>query len=113
MLTASYGGQSASTGTGGSFSFLVSAGLDLHPEFTLSGPGATDPANGIYLAAFRVSAAGFGQSDTFWIVFNLGMPEADHEAAVEWVESNLVPAPGALAMLALGTVMARSRTRRR
>jgi hypothetical protein len=113
MLTASYAGQSATSGTGGSFSFLVSAGLDLHPEFTLSGQGATDPANGIYLAAFRVSAAGFGQSDTFWIVFNLGMPEADHEAAVEWVESNLVPAPGALAMLALGTVMARSRTRRR
>ncbi len=113
MLTASYAGQSASTAAGGSFSFLVSAGLDLHPEFTMSGPGTSDPANGIYLASFRVSAAGYAQSDTFWIVFNLGMPEADHEAAVEWVEANLVPAPGALAALAVAAVTARSRTRRR
>ena len=113
MLTASYAGQSASTGTGGSFSFLVSAGLDLHPEFTMTGPGASDPVNGIYLASFRVGAAGYAQSDAFWIVFNLGMPEADHEAAVEWVEANLVPAPGAIAMIALAPLTARSRTRRR
>jgi hypothetical protein len=113
MLTASYGGQVATTGSGGSFSFLVSAGLDLHPEFTMTDPGTSDPSNGIYLASFRVGSAGYAQSDAFWIVFNLGMPEADHEAAVEWVEANLVPAPGALAALAVAAVTARSRTRRR
>jgi hypothetical protein len=42
------------------------------------------------------------------------MSEAEHEAAVEWAEANLVPAPGALAAAALAWVTgARSRTRRR
>lgn len=113
-LLASYAGQDALSTSGGSFGFLVTPGLDLHPEFTVFGGDGNDPANGIYLAAFTVSSAGRATSETFWIVFNLGMGEAEHEAAVEWVESNLVPAPGALAVAALAAVTgARSRTRRR
>ena len=113
-LFASYGGQTASTATGGSFSFTVTAGLDLHPEFTLAGPGGGDPENGIYLAAFRFGAPGTATSEAFWVVFNLGMSEAEHGAAVEWAEANLVPAPGVLAAAALaGITGARSRTRRR
>ena len=113
-LTASYGGQSASTGTGGSFSFLVTAGLDLHPEFAVSGPDGGDPADGIYLATFDFGAPGLAASAPFWIVLNLGMSEAEHGAAVEWAEANLVPAPGVLAAAALaGITGARSRTRRR
>jgi hypothetical protein len=113
-LAVGYGGQSASTDAGGAFSFLVTAGLDLHPEYTLSGPGATDPADGIYLATVRFSAGGYGTSEPLWLVLNLGMSEAEHEAAVAWVESNLVPAPGVLALVALAGVSgARSRTRRR
>jgi hypothetical protein len=111
-LLASYAGQDALSTTGGSFSFLVSQGLDLHPEFTLFGASG-DPANGIYLASFTVSSAGYGTSSTAWIVFNLGMSEAEHEAAVEWANANLVPAPGALAALAGLLTSARSRTRRR
>lgn len=112
-LLASYGGQDALSTTGGSFSFLVTAGLDLHPGYTLVSPSG-DPANGIYLAAFTVAAGGNAASDTFWVVFNLGMDEAEHAAAVEWAEANLVPAPGALAMAALACLTsARSRTRRR
>ena len=112
-LLASYAGQDAFSTTGGSFSFLVTAGLDLHPEFTLFAPSG-DPANGIYVAAFTVAAGGNAPSDTFWVVFNLGMDEAEHEAAVEWAEANLVPTPGALAAAALaGLISARSRTRRR
>jgi hypothetical protein len=113
-LTASYGGQSASTGAGGSFSFLVTQGLDLHPEFAMSGPGGSDPANGIYLATLDFGASGLTASAPLWVVLNLGMSEAEHEAAVEWAEANLVPAPGALAAAALAWVTgARSRTRRR
>jgi hypothetical protein len=108
-LTASYGGQSASTGSGGSFSFLVTSGLDLHAEFTLSGPGATDPANGIYLATFQVASSGLATSETFWIVLNLGMSEEEHEAAVEWVEVNLAPAPGAIALLGVAGLLRRRR----
>ena len=111
-LTASYGGQSASTGSGGSFNFLVTSGLDLHPEYTLLGEIGSDPAPGIYLAAFTLESAGFATSETFWIAFNLGLDETEHEAAAEWVESNLVPAPGAIALLALAG-FGRGRRRRR
>ncbi|MCX5639449.1 MAG: hypothetical protein NT059_01350, partial [Planctomycetota bacterium] len=38
-MLASYAGQDASSISGGSFSFLVSQGLDLHPEYTLLGNG--------------------------------------------------------------------------
>jgi hypothetical protein len=114
MLTVSYGGQWASTGTGGSLSFLVNPGLDLHPDFAMSGPGGSDPANGIYLATLDFGASGLTASAPLWVVLNLGMSEAEHEAAVEWAEANLVPAPGALAAAALAWVTgARSRTRRR
>ena len=109
-LMGEYGGQSFQTGTGGAFSFLVTAGLDLHAEFTLSGPGLTDPANGIYLATFQFSAAGHGSSEPLWVVYNLGMSEEEHGAAIEWVQSNLVPAPGAMALLGLAA-MARRRRR--
>jgi hypothetical protein len=110
-LFASYGGQDATTTAGGSFSFLVTAGLDLHPEYTLVGAGGADPANGIYLASFTVSASGLATSEVFYAVFNLGMAEADHAAAAEWVEMNLVPAPGALAMLGIAGLLARRRRR--
>jgi hypothetical protein len=106
-LLASYGGQDALSSTGGSFSFLVSEDLDLHPEFTMLGAGGSDPANGIYLASVTFSSAGLADSETMWIVFNLGMDEAEHAAATEWVEANLVPAPGALALLALAGAMRR------
>lgn len=111
-LLASYGGQDAFSTTGGSFSFLVTAGLDLHPEYTLFAPSG-DPANGIYLAAFTVAAGGNAASDTFWVVFNLGMSEAEHGEAVAWAEANLVPGPGALAAALACLTSARSRTRRR
>jgi hypothetical protein len=103
-LFASYGGQDASSVGGGSFGFLVTEDLDLHPEFTLANPLA-----GIYLASFTVSAAGLSTSETFYVLFNLGSDEADHDAAIEWVESNLIPAPGALALLGLAGLASRRR----
>lgn len=107
-LFASYGGQDASSTTGGSFSFLVTAGLDLHPEFTLVDP-LDVPLNGIYLASLTASTAGYATSETFYVVFNLNESELDHEEAIEWVEANIVPAPGALALLAAGLVTLRRR----
>lgn len=103
-LFLSYGGQDATSVSGGSFSFLVTEDLDLHPEFTL-----TNPADGIYLAAFTASTSGLQTSEVFWVVFNLGSDETDHDAAIEWVESNLVPAPGALALLAAAGLVRRRR----
>jgi hypothetical protein len=103
-LFASYGGQDASSTAGGSFSFLVSAGLDLHPEFTL-----VDPLDGVYLASFTASSTGYATSETFYVLFNLNESELDHDEAIEWVEANLVPAPGALALLAAGVRAGRRR----
>ena len=94
-LGASYGGQDAFTTSGGSFSFLVSSALDLHPAYTLYG------------ATFTFSAAGYETSAPLWAVLNLGMSEEDHGAAVAWAETNLVPAPAAFAMFALGGLLRR------
>jgi len=100
-ISGEYGGSSGSSASGGSFSFLVTQGLDLHPNFTISGDAGNAPTAGIYLLAMQASASGFNSSDTFWVVFNLGSDEADHDAAIEWVQGNLVPAPGSIALLAL------------
>ena len=103
-LFASYGGQDATSTAGGSFGVLVTAGLDLHPEFTL-----VDPLDGVYLASFTASSAGYATSESFYVLFNLGESEIDHDEAIEWVEANLVPAPGALALLAAGVLAGRRR----
>lgn len=110
-MSVAYGGSMIGTASGGSLSFLVGDDFHAHPAFTLSGLGGADPAPGIYLISFTVSSVGYGTSDRFWIAFNLGMSEADHEAAIEWVEANYVPAPGALAMM--GVMGAGTRRRRR
>ena len=112
-LLASYGGQTATSAAGGSFNFLVNEGLDLHPEYTLTGAGGADPAAGIYLASFTFSASGLATSEVFHVVFNLGLDETEHGAAVAWVESNLVPAPGALALLGLAGIVRGGRRRSR
>jgi len=110
-MSVAYGGSTIGTGFGGLLSFLVGEGFHAHPEFTLAGFGGSDPTPGIYLVSFTVSSVGYGTSDRFWIAFNLGMDEADHEAAMKWVEANYVPAPGALAMI--GAALACTRSRRR
>ena len=65
--------------------------------------------NGIYLASFTFSAAGYQSSEVLYTVLNLGESEAAHEAAVEWAEANLVPVPGALALLAVAGLAGRRR----
>lgn len=110
-MSVAYGGSAIGTVGGGSLSFLVGDDFHAHPDFTLAGLAGADPTPGIYLISFRVSSVGYGTSDRFWIAFNLGMDEADHDAAIEWVEANLVPAPGALAVM--GFMLVGGRRRRR
>ncbi len=99
-LLVGYGGSSFDSSLGGSFSFSVTQGLDLHPEFTLFGASGADPANGIYLSSFVFESEGLQSSEVFYIVWNLGMTEEDHDAAIDWV-SNSIPAPGAMGLAAL------------
>lgn len=103
VLSTSYGSSFADTAVGGSLSFLISEGFHVHPDYWLS-EGATP---GIYLVALQLQGQGYESSDPFWFVFNLGMSEEDHDAAMGWVEANLVPGPGALWII---TALAGSRT---
>jgi hypothetical protein len=85
-----------------------SGGFDDHYEIVLNAP--TDgSASGVFL----ISMSAFAQSstlgasvpaasDNFWFVGNFGADEMDHEAAIEYVEEFIVPAPGAAALFAMG-----------
>ena len=79
--------------------------FDLHPIYSIN-PAADA---GSYLLEFTAVMDGFTSSDSFWIVFNLGMDDEEFEGTVEWVEDNLVPAPGALALLGLTGLAGRRR----
>ena len=51
-------------------------------------PGV-DPTDGVYLIPLAMSGPAADESDMFWFVMNLNMPEEMHEAATEFVEENL------------------------
>ncbi|MEE2895661.1 MAG: hypothetical protein VX726_07950 [Planctomycetota bacterium] len=104
-MTVDYGPASIGSGSGGMLDFLITDDYDLHPIFGI------DPASaaGSYLLEFNVQMDGYATSDSFWIVFNLGLDDEDFEESVEWVEGNLVPAPGALGVLAMAGMMGRRR----
>lgn len=118
-ITLAFGPSSVTSGSGfvSGFTFQTDAlgGFHDHFDITLNGDGG-DPANGVYLLSLNMEFAalgpggGTGTSDTFWFVMNLGEDELVHDAAIEWVEGNLVPAPGAGFLLLLAGV---SRSRRR
>ena len=102
-----YGPESIDSLTGGSIEFLIADDYDLHPIYSI------DPNSiaGSYLLEFNVSMDGYQSSDSFWIAFNFGLDDEDFEESVEWVEGNLVPAPGAFGLLAMAG-LASSRRRR-
>jgi len=83
----------------------AAGGLHDHPEVYLNNAFA-----GIYLLELELSSdAGLESTDPFWIVYNYGAEEADHDAAIEWVNSTLVPGPGSLALVGLGLFATRRR----
>jgi hypothetical protein len=106
-MTLEYLGLEAESGAGyvDGFEFTADSGGGFHNHFniTLNGPAGLDPADGVYLLPLTLDSAGgaYAESETFWFVMNLNEDEMTHEAALEWVESNLIPAPGAFALLLL------------
>lgn len=80
-----------------------------HLEFELQSPASP----GIYLLELELFSTdpAILASLPFWIVFNQGLDEQEHDAAIEWVVQNLVPSPPA-AVLALCGFAAINRRRR-
>lgn len=98
------------------FGFNVgpTGGFDEHYDFTLLDAGlGNNPGTGVYLVSLSLAsdASGLAESDQFWMVLNFGADELIHDQAIEFVEENIVPAPGA-ATLALGLGLLASRRRR-
>jgi hypothetical protein len=116
-----FGPASAQTDGGfvGGFNFTGQPDglLHEHFEFTLQGGtlGGADPADGIYLLTLEFlgvnGTTSYAASDPVFLVFNLNMSEEAHDEAIQWVQDNLVPAPGVMAML-MGFGLIRSRRRR-
>lgn len=98
------------------FSAVYNGGaFDEHPEYFLIGDGvAGSPESGVFLyeAFFTVTdSSGSLSTDTLFFVFAYNASDADFDAAFEYAEDVLVPAPGALAILA-GTGLLAARRRR-
>ena len=92
-----YGTTTVNTDLGGTLDFLVTEDFDLHPIWTI-GSGAS---NGAYLVELTAAMDGYNTSESFYVVFNLGLDEEDYEASVDWVNDNIIPAPGVLPALGL------------
>ncbi len=80
-----------------------------HLEYELLAPAST----GVYLLELELFSTDSSilPSLPFWLVLNQGEDEAVHDAAIEWVDQNLVPSPSAGALALLGLAM-RGRRRR-
>ena len=103
--------------TVGGFSIPLgpTGGFDEHWDFFLDpAPGQTAPGAGIYLLSVELeldNVAG-SRSEPIWLVFNNGLNEAEHDEAIEYVEANIVPTPGAVGVLGLAGLFAARRRRR-
>jgi hypothetical protein len=63
-----------------------------------------NPANGIYLIPLELTSSDAAVADSLslFLVYNNGLDEAVHDAAIEWVETNLVPIPEPSTMVLMG-----------
>jgi len=104
-MTIDYGPTTVDTLTGGTLDFLVTEDFDLHPFWTIN----SQAAPGAYLVELTAAMDGYNTSESFYVVFNLGLDEEAYEESVDWVNDNIIPAPGVLALLGIGGLAVRRR----
>jgi len=85
--------------------------LHVHMGSLLNATDGIDPAlpnapEGVYLVGLELKLPGSGlaNSDPIYLVYNNGLDEEVHDAAMEWVEVNVVPEPASWALM--GTALA-------
>lgn len=69
---------------------------------------------GLYLLQLDITTdmPGVQPSLPYFEVFNYGMTQEQHDAAVQWVRDNMLPAPGSAAVLACASLLGMRRRRR-
>lgn len=84
-----------------------------HLSTTLNAGTAATPADGVYavLIDLASSSGAIARSDAFYLVFNNGLTEDQHDAAIESLNATLVPEPTTLAAIAGAGVLALRRRR--
>ena len=82
-------------------------GFDEHFDFLLDGSASA----GVYVLQMRFSLSGYADSASTWTVFNAGLDEELHDAAIDYVEASYVPAPSGIAALGIAGVFASRRRR--
>lgn len=84
--------------------------LDFHYDWRLDG-ASQSLGTGVYLVELELTNPGgtLAASDPFWVVFNWGQDETEHEAAIDWTVQNLVPSPSAALVFALFPLARRRR----
>jgi hypothetical protein len=120
-LTLSFGSQNrvADAGTGfvAGFSLQTVAASGVvhrHLNAFLAGAGG-DPSAGIYLLPLELESSdtSIQKSLPFLVLYNNGLDEDAHDAAIEWVQENLVVPEASSLMLAVIGSFASCATRRR
>lgn len=83
-------------------------GFDEHPFYQL-----VNDEPGVFLLNVRITTndPSILPSEPIWLVFNNGVDEDIHDAAIEYVEDVIVPAPAGAAVLAMGGLLAARRRR--
>lgn len=116
LMTIAYGPGSVTSGGGyvSGFQWHADARGGFHGHFDLEiHQDGGDPEDGIYLLPLSISSDIATATPVFWFVMNLGADERDHEQAIDWVITRLVPGPGALPLCVLmACAGVRSRRRR-
>jgi hypothetical protein len=84
------------------------AGVDFHFPMELNGNSP-----GIYLLELELftDIPSTANSLPYWAVLNYGLDPSEHEASIDWVRQNLVPAPGGVWVFAAAAGLARRRRR--